>query len=156
MPDYSRLTSTPPQSDVLSGYKPSSLQALPSANQTPPRTPSDPCLFASLPFPFFSLFFLLQERCMNITAVRRLSSTLSHLSRNIPKMAYQTRIIGVSYFTFVPLFRELVPAASSEIPEARVGPLSMAGADVLCWMNRPPTPLVSTPLTLSFSSPGES
>ncbi|OWZ60906.1 inorganic pyrophosphatase [Cryptococcus neoformans] len=33
---------------------------------------------------------------MNTAAVRRLSSTLSHLNRNIPKMAYQTRIIGAA------------------------------------------------------------
>lgn len=39
---------------------------------------------------------------MNTTAVRRLSSTLSHLYKNIPKMAYQTRIIGVSFDSFVP------------------------------------------------------
>lgn len=89
----------PPSSvDVLSDLRPSSLQALPTANPTAPHpllTPHCPCF--SFPFSFFSLFFLLQERCMNITAVRRLSSTLSHLSKNIPKMAYQTRIIGVSF-----------------------------------------------------------
>lgn len=122
MPDYSRLDLHPSSVDVLSGLRPSSLQALPAANPTAPHpllTPHCPCF--SFPFSFFSLFFLLQERCMNITAVRRLSSTLSHLSKNIPKMAYQTRIIGVSFWLV--FFCEL--CASSEHPRhvwLRIGP----------------------------------
>lgn len=113
-----------PLIDVLSRLPPG-LQPLPHSLA--------PCLYSLLFLLLFLSFFFPKERCMNTTAVRRLSSTLSHLYKNIPKMAYQTRIIGVSFDSFVPhLFSFIL---SFSLAPSNFGFCDFGLFDVIRWQS---------------------